>query len=341
MSSAPLPDPDERLSALFDGEISGENRGVEGETGERQQDLLQQWSQLRDALQQLPATPVNLVAAVRDDLNSTVQRPPASGRWSQRTLMLGLSGLAVACLACLFPLLQTVESPQQLARVDTLHERIGQLPSTDWQVVVVNVADDTTVDASVQAFLGEAEQRGVGVTSLQTPADSDAEYSAGVLLMGGTDSLGDVNSFAMPAGQLDWNPGEIDEYRLEEIRQIFVSSQKSPSQSERLFGAMYIVDHDGASVREEPLNPNREVADISSDVTSSSPPAAVRVAVRVAELAEPVAALSVPVADQPLSAARAPVVIIFRKLRSPADSGRSASPEQGGITPVSRDIGLG
>ena len=176
----------------------------------------------------------------------------------------------------------------------------------DWNVVVVNIGSDGSLEDSVDRLLGAAQQHGADVMSWHPTADDGAEYSAGLLLTAGTDP--GLISDSVPAEQIEWNPVRIDGRSPEEIKRLFLESLKVPSQSERVFGAIYIVDEKTLEVTARPTDDRSPVISVADDDSAVSGGAADRLLPGPAQpgmSAEP----SVPQSDS----AGHPLIVIFRR----------------------------
>ncbi len=318
--------PEELLSATFD----GEHDSAVDVPAERRAKLEQEWETIRSGIQAAPSASIDLVSLVRSEIAETEQ-PTVVTRQShtlRRNSLLfaipGLISIAAVLLLAVLPRLQESEMAPQLGSII-----LPSVAASDWDVVVVNVSDDSNLQDSVRAVLGTAEQHGAGVRQLTTRNGDSAEYTAGILLANGRDPAPIVNSLEQSHQHLDWNPGEIDGRSPEEIKQLFLSSMEIPSQSEMVFGAMYIVHEDSLSVTPVPLESdadgNTDPIEIADNQVLDQPS-------RSSQLLKAQTSTS---EEEIKAKPRTPLVVIFR--RSASSSKPPVLPDQGSL-PVKAGI---
>jgi|GEM_PF-1968677 len=326
MQSEETNQPEELLSAAFDGEFAS----TVDVSPERRAKLEQGWKTIRCGIQAVPLAPVDLVSAVRAEIARSDQPTVVPSRLSdasrRNSLMVAIPGLSVIAAILLFAVLPRLQESDLAPEIGNWI--LPAVAASDWEVVVVNVPDDSKLEDSVRAVLGAAEQHGAGIKQLPTQNDVAAEYSAGILLADGGDTEAIVNSLEQSHQELDWNPGEIDGRSREEIKQLFLSSMEIPSRSEKAFGTMYIVREDSLSVTAMPLETEVASADIAEGELAE-----------VADI-EAVEQPSIPgrsvVAPAPADNAksvakpRVPLVVIFRRTAQPAKP--AAVPDQGSLS---------
>jgi len=321
--------PEELLSAKFDGEFSG-NLDIQAELRAKRE---KEWTDVRTQLQSLPVKSVDLVKAVRNDLGS-VSRPKSLSQRQFRTSWNGWvtvgSGVAAILVAFWYiapQLIQDVDSDRRSVNVVELSKTLSELNRTrpdpaSCYFVVVNIADDAGVEAGIREMLGAAEQRGAEITSLHSQVDGGAEYSAGFLLTAGSASQVILDSLADQREQLELNPKNIDGRSQEEIRAMFLAAMKVPTKSDKVFGAMYVVDESDLKLFVETLpsdvgQPTQSIALMESqDVVAGSTPV---------EAAE--ATLAVTASKKVRS--NTPLIVIFRKRVPVPERIPNANPEQG------------
>ncbi len=321
-------DYEERLSAAFDGE-SAEPVDL---PDERQAQLDRDWSLLRQQLQALPVQSTDLVAAVRAELaeeESTQQIEPAarSGRVAWIPAVSVVATIAAVAVLAALPLLNQPDlSGQQFAQVDEIRRQVNRLvPDPEaCRVVVVSVAADLSIEETVNEMLGAVEERGAAVTAVHSEVDESAEYSAGLLLTAGSEAQAILNALVDDPQQLEWNPAEVGGRSHEEIREMFLASVKVPTESDRVFGAMYVVNEDSLAVSLKQLpsdvaEPEIAVASADTDQPEFAAPAPAA----VLRTAEGTSEASV---GSPLPAG-SPLIVIFR--RQTADTDKQPLPEQG------------
>lgn len=329
MQSEETIDPEELLSATFD----SEHDSAVDVPAERRAKLEQEWETIRSGIQAARSASVDLVSLVRSGIDDAEQ-PTGVTRQShtlrRNPLLIAIPSLisiAAVLLLAVHPRLQESEMAPQLGSVI-----LPSVAASDWDVVVVNVSDDSNLQDSVRAVLGTAEQHGAGVRQLTSRNDDSADYSAGILLADGRDPAPIVNSLKQSHQQLDWNPGEIDGRSPEEIKQLFLSSMEIPSQSEIVFGAMYIVHEDSLSVTPVPLE---------SDADGSSDPIEIadnQVLEQPSRSSRPMKAQASTSKEEIKEKPRTPLVVIFRRTphspKPPVLPDQGSLPIQAGIKPT-------
>jgi hypothetical protein len=309
MQSSDANDPTELFSAAFDGEYAG----TLGISESQRSELEAEWTSLRSQLQALPIESANLLSAVHDELQPAVSIRQHQTK-SRLATLVAIGTIAVAVVVVALPLLRHSDADRHAANIIAFQESIRGLSidplHANCNVVIVNVDADSSMEDTVRNMLGAAEVRGAQITSLHSVADEGAEYSAGFLLTAGTESQVIVDSLADEHEQLDWNPADIDGRSPEEIKSMFLASMAVPTKSDKVFGAMYVVDEVSLVVSSMPLPASemespRSVAVASSDV---------------------VAADTETVARAPESPVAAPLIVIFRKQFLPRE--QTSDPEQ-------------
>lgn len=240
--------PEELFSAEFDGEFSG----ALDISDERKSELRRQWTVLRADLQSLPVRSVDLLPVIHEDLVPTPRRKSAGSRrvWSRRTAWLtavpAVAAIAAFVMFAIIPLVQNSALDGSLASDRALEQAIDWIDHhpdpAGYQVVVVDIAEDASVEKTVRQMLGDTQEAGTEFTSLHAEIDDGAEYSAGFILTAGTKSQVVLDSLQDSHENLDWNPVNIDGRSHREIKEIFLESMKMPTKSDKVFGAMYVVD---------------------------------------------------------------------------------------------------
>lgn len=329
--------PEELLSASFDGEFSGSPDVDES----RQAELEENWTAIRKQLQGLPVIPVDLAPAVRAELESTTQKSSASQpveperrRWFIR--MTAVCAVAAVALLAVVPMIQNsnplnVGSPE-LASVAHSTEAAYQIRQNlseliprprDCHVLVVNVAPHASVEETVSEILGTARDRGADVTAMHSAVDESAEYSAGFLLTAGSESDLIQESLANDSDLLEWNPDQIGGRSHEEIKEMFLASMKVPTRSDKVFGAMYVVDEESLEVA---------LQELPADVVA--PAASIALAAEEMDADTDVPAIkartsrALPGTPQPA----APLIVIFRQQRP--DPKTTTDQDQGALRPA-------
>lgn len=308
------PPPDELLSAAFDGEWDGPVERSDAECELQQAD----WSQLSGLLKELPPESVDLVGAVRAEIDR-VQPVSAStpDRWSLRTIIPGLIALTAVVLFAALPLFRTSsENEERLAKLDEMiPSLLPELEAGGWNVVVLELGEEGSPNEDLESLLEVTRQYGVDVQARHSEVIDQAEYSAGLLLQAGEQQQAVVDSLTAAVAQVEWNPAEIDGRTQEEIRQLFLQSLNSPSRSEKLFGAMYVVEDQRLQATVQGIFDSPSDASLAMEQSGS---ATIKVATKV-QPNELVAADEAPVAG--ISAGRvaaeetngAPVAMRLRK----------------------------
>jgi len=316
--------PEEHLSAAFDGEVDS----AVDVPADRRAKLEQDWTDIRSGIQALPSKPVDLVSTVQAEISglkpaSVVTRPAGAMRRNSILVMLpGIVGVAAALLLGVLPIFQNSDIAPQL---------VPSVKAAEWNVVVVNIADDATMEDSVRAVLGAARQHGGGSPTLLSENDNSAEYSAGILLADGGNSQTIKESLGENQLLLEWNPVEIDGRSHEEIKQIFLSSMQIPSQSEKVFGAMYVVGEDSLTVSAKPLESGAEMSSESTQVASTE---SLKEREHPSSVSQPARVTRAVVEAVPDTNTKAPLFVIFRrKGQAPRPP---ASPDQGRLQPKVR-----
>lgn len=325
--------PEELLSASFDGEFSG-NADVDKT---RQTQLEENWTAIRKQLQRLPVTPVDLVPAIRAELDATKQDSRVSQpveaerrRWFARTTAV-CAAAAVALLAVV-PMIQNGHQLNESADIAEEHSddnahRIRQNLSElirrplDCNVLVVNVAPHASVEETVDEILGTARDRGADVTAMHSAVDEGAEYSAGFLLTAGSESDLIQESLAMDSDLLEWNPDQIGGRSPEEIKKMFLASMQVPTKSDKVFGAMYVVDEESLEVA---------LLDLPADMAEPTTSIAFAADEVDADLPEITARSAKALRGTPQTAA--PLIVIFRQQRP--DPKSATDREQGALRPA-------
>jgi len=308
MQSTDANDPIELLSAAFDGEYAGTV-----DVSESQKSKLEaEWTSLRSKLQALPVESVDLLSAVHEERQPAVSiRQPQTK--SRLATLVAIGTIAVAVVIVALPLLRQSDADRHAANVIAFQKFIHGLGNAPFQancnVVIVNVDADSSIEDTVRNMLGAAQMRGAQITSLHSDADEGAEYSAGFLLTAGTESQVIIDSLADNHEQLDWNPADIDGRSAEEIKTMFLASMTVPTASDKVFGAIYVIDEVSLVVSSMPLPVSN---------TESS------------------AAVAVASSDEAETAARAPatapLIVIFRKQTLPRK--QVSDPEQSELPPI-------
>ncbi|MCH2201127.1 MAG: hypothetical protein MK102_04100 [Fuerstiella sp.] len=328
MTSDSQDNPEELLSAQFDGEFTGDLNASD----ELKLKLENEWTVVRTQIQSLPVKSVDLVQTVNSDFGH-VSRPKSIKQrrsWNAWVTM----GSGVAAIVVMFgyialQLMQSVDSNRRSVNVVEFRKTLSELSkhhpdSASCNLVVVNIADDAGVEASVREMLGAAEQRGAEITSLHSEVDGGAEYSAGFLMTAGSESQVVLDSLADQQERLELNPENIDGRSQEEIRAMFLAAMRVPTKSDKVFGVMYVVDESELKIFMEPLpsdvrqpSRSRSVAlPKSKDVAFDGvPPEAVQNSFAVTTSGEFPSTM--------------PLIVIFRKRVSVREVTPDADPEQG------------
>lgn len=326
------PHPEEQLSAVFDGESTDPVSLPE----ERRQELENGWFRLRAELQALPVESCDLVSAVREELSEPTRRGSDEERARRTSWVPTLTVLASVAAAIVLLVLPSpddvdpIEAHRQHVAVLRKHvDRLVPDPAR-CNVVVINVAAETSVEESVREMLGAAEAQGAAVTALHSQVDEGAEYSAGFLLTSGSEPQAILESMSGDSEQILWNPVNVGGRSHEEIKEMFLASMKVPTESDKVFGAMYVVNEDSLVVSLEQL---------PADATGESAAAgSVAVAARAddqetnaettsAAVELPAAAPAADVVSRGEAAGALPLIVIFRK-QGPAGTEESL-PGQG------------
>lgn len=334
------PHPEELLSAVFDEESTASVDLPD----ERRKDLEYQWANLRRDLQALPCPPVDLVAAVREQLSDSPRpqtTPQAATRPSRQqgirhswvSTVAVTAALATMVLLLILPRPDADHTDPYRRSVAVLRRHVDRLvPDLDnCNVVVINVAAEVSVEETVREMLGAAEAQGAAVTAMHAEVDEGAEYSAGFLLTSGSEAHAILDSVSENPEQLLWNPSDIGGRSHEEIKQMFLASMRVPTESDKVFGAMYVVNEDSLVVSLEQLpvaasEPSTAVA--MTDRREADAPDAVPAAESAAAGRTPLTSAAAAVhADAPSGAS--PLIVIFRRQHAP--SAEEPLPEQGDL----------
>ncbi len=316
MQSKGVENPEELLSAAFD----GEHTGAPDVSESRKRELDAEWISLRLQLQSLPVVSVDLSPAVQSDLAdkrqpATELLPTQSRSW--RSTAVAISMIAVAIVVVALPLMQHGITDHRASNILAIQETLNDLvtPPTpaNCNVVVVNVGVDSSMEDTVRDLLGAAEIRGAQVTSLHSEVDKKAEYSAGFLLTAGTESQVILDSLADEQENLEWNPADINGRSYEEIRAMFLTSMTIPTESDRVFGAMYVVDEISLAVTSKAVPANDVELPTTALAMSDESTSEARIASETA-------------ANSPEMPTGTPLIVIFRQ--QTAVQPKAAEPEQ-------------
>ena len=243
--------PEETSSSALDGELTG----VFHVSDERKAELDNEWAAVRSEIRSWPVKSVDLVTAVRIDVSQTSQTLPADRRqyWSRRNAWLTVVPAIVTIIVLVaLPLLTSrgFDIGKYLAPPISVE---NDLDPASYDVVVVNMNENADVEDAVLKMLGAAEDRGAEITSLHSEIDQGAQYSAGFLLTAGSESQVILDSLSSDQETLEWNPVDIDGRTNEEIKALFLALMKVPTRSDKVFGAMYVVDETNLSISIEEL----------------------------------------------------------------------------------------
>lgn len=329
--------PEELLSAVFD-EESTESVDL---SDERRKELEYVWGGLRRDLQALPRSSVDLVAAVGEQLaDSARPQTPAGVRQSWVSTMAVVATLAAVVLLLILPRATVDRTDSYRRSAAMLRKHVDRLVPdlNDCHVVVINVGAEVSVEETVREMLGAAEAQGAAITAMHAEIDEGAEYSAGFLLTSGSEPHAILDSVSEDPEQLLWNPASIGGRSHEEIKEMFLASMRVPTESDKVFGAMYVVNEDSLVVSLEQLpadaaEPSTAVAvadgpaadiDPDSHAADADDEMAAKVISPTPVAAAPAASALVRSADQ---SEAAPLIVIFRRQSPP--SAEETLPGQG------------
>ena len=258
--------PEELLSAAFDHEFTGVVRISEDHRAE----LENEWESVRSEMRSWPVGPADLVTAVRAEGSRTMN--PVSTRQRRKSYR---RHVWLATLTAVVTILVLLAVPQVRDHwIDIGEFPLAGLDPASYHVVVVNIDANVDIEDTVREMLGAAEDRGAEVTSLQSEIHEGAQYSAGFLLTAGSESQLIRDSLPSDQESLEWNPTEIDGRSHEEIKALFLSAMKVPTNSDRVFGAMYVVDGSNLSLSMEELPDDTTVLKpsvVAADESESGP----------------------------------------------------------------------
>ena len=265
---------EEQLSAAFDRE-GAEPQGL---SEERTSQLRRDWAMVRAELRALPMEPVDLLPAIRDQIDRqqpVVMPSSATPRRGWVPVFAVATSIAMVLVISALPLL---DGPgpfkHHSGNVAVLRRHFDRLvpDPARCNVVVVNVAAESSVQDAVHEMLGAAEELGADVTAMHSSVDEEAEYSAGFLLTAGSEAHTILESLIDQPEQLEWNPADVGGRSHEEIREMFLASMKVPTQSDKVFGAMYVVNEDSLVVSLEQLPMDAgDVATLIAEAESVEP----------------------------------------------------------------------
>ncbi len=296
--------PEELLSASFDGEFTG----VFHVSDERRAELDNEWSIVRSEIRSWPVKSVDLVEAVRAEVSRTPRPLPASQdqHWSGRNAWLAVvTASATIIVLMALPLLRNRGA--DIGELPAPPVGVGNdLDPANYDIVVVNMAENADIEDTVREMLGAAEDRGAEITSLHSEIDEGAQYSAGFLLTAGSESQVILNSLSSDQETLEWNPVDIDGRTNEEIKALFLALMKVPTKSDKVFGAMYVVDETNLSISMEELRDDTIESTLSVALAAADEPASdsvkTRTGLKASSILKP--------GETPVAA---PLIVIFRK----------------------------
>lgn len=272
--------PDELLSAAFDGEFDG----VLNVSTDRRSKLDSEWAAVRAEIQSIPVDDVDLVKAVRAECLRAPRTAPArrrpfcSRRNAWLTAIPGLTTVAIVLIFAVLPMLREGGLENGPSNSQLLAEALVWLNDhpdpKSYQFVVVEIAENASVEEAVREVLGAAEERGAEFTAPRSTADQGAVYLAGFLLTAGRETQVVMDSLADRQENLEWNPVDIDGRSHDEIKKMFLASMKMPTKSDRLFGAMYVVDEVSRELLQKELpaqapDATRSIAHVDSEDATS------------------------------------------------------------------------
>ncbi len=250
---------DEYLSQKFDAD-SAESVSEDSELSDSNLKQLKSWKLLRECLQSIPVTPVDLVGVVSSRCrqldvagnvsykNSAIETKASVAK---RHTTIGQVSAALAALAAVLVVSATVHlsNPgsqtssglallQQDGVSNAMMDSFGD-PAT-WDVLLVTVsegADRQVVQQLRQSF----QKNGMPVRSAAV-SDDLAGPAPVVAATSGmmTSDLFEVLTGESASADAEWNPDQIGDLDRTEMLARFVESLKTPSRSEEHFGEMVV-----------------------------------------------------------------------------------------------------
>ncbi|MCA9050876.1 MAG: hypothetical protein KDA89_19195 [Planctomycetaceae bacterium] len=360
-----IPSPDEQLSAEYDsGSISEQTRKTLG--SERTDSLVTQWQHIGDLLRDLPLRRSDgLQQAVRAEITAQTQKaeaqttvtpspqPEVRGRRvsTRKAIVVACSSMSLVLLGLLSVSLPQVTEvavtklpPATVAAfaaaVDASREA-GQ-----WDVVVLTLPDDPTKEVPdvIQSVVGDA----LAVECLAEPAEKK-EHVVDVLVASAASSTVLLNALQKDIHCVqEWNPGRVDELDRDELLSKVVESMQTPTRSDEYFGEVFVLlsRDEVVSIRTVPLiasgagsaasiaesAADSEIAVVSADTNrgnsgdaGASLPHAEDSPVSESDLSQTISRMLSPSHGKP-------VLVVFKRRKSPPPASRSSLPSSAAPT---------